>query len=449
MQPTPLQTETQNSSNKRVTLLILLAILLAPTANAAKAKNLLEVAGVTTAPVPATPLKTLFDAALANSEELNAVKSSVRVAQLRAALAETGYYPTVSVEAIDSTGVPGSTGALGIGGLMGSPYRSGWGYGVVATQTLFDFGRTSRSVTAANKDVEAEKSQTEITRNEVAKVTLDTYLQCATSLSLQKNWFEIKKLLVIINKEINGYVKTGQRSIVETLLARTQLDEANRATDSLESRIGILRKRLAVITGLKEESILCPYVADVNDKVFQSFKAESNPYLHRALLQKDAADSRIAEAKAGYFPRLIAMGSLGDTEDIRFVDKQNYSLGIGLIIPLFDANQTHTEVERARSIAEVRGHEVKAVQQDIDDSNLRFDEIIQTTSVELAHFQTELTDVNQAVSEARDRYFAMHGSLVDLREAVRNFTKTTTEAAIAQSNLLRAKGFKAIYNGQL
>ena len=398
---------------------------------------------------PVTPLKKIFDAALRNSEEINAVLSSVRVAELRAALAETGYYPTILGEAIDSTGAPGSTGSLGIGGPMGSPYRSGWGYGIIANQTLFDFGRTSRSVKAARKEAEAEKSRTEITRNEVARVTLDTYLQCATSLSLQKNWMEIKKLLEVTTREVGRYVKTGQRSIIETLLARTQLDEATRAVDSLNSRLIVLRERLAAITGLDAEAIQCPFIADMNDHAFDEIRSGTNPFLRRALLLKDAADSRIDEAKAGYFPKLIGTGSFGDTEDIRLVTKQNYSLGIGLVIPLFDANFTHTEVESARAIADQRSHEVKAVQQDIDDTNLKFDEVIQTTTVELGHFRSELSDVNQAVSEARDRYFAMHGNLVDLREAVRNFTKTTTDAAVAQSNLLRAKGFKAIYNGQL
>ncbi len=42
--------------------------------------------------------------------------------------------------AVDSWGFPGSSGYLGIGGLMGSPFRSGEAGGLVATDTLFDFG---------------------------------------------------------------------------------------------------------------------------------------------------------------------------------------------------------------------------------------------------------------------------------------------------------------------
>ena len=70
---------------------------------------------------------------------LKAANARVAQAEHSVGIARSDYYPRVDLEAIDSTGFPGSSGALGVEGLMGSPYRSGLGYGAVASMTLFRF----------------------------------------------------------------------------------------------------------------------------------------------------------------------------------------------------------------------------------------------------------------------------------------------------------------------
>ena len=84
-----------------------------------------------------------------NSPRLKAANLQVVAAHKGVGVAQAGYYPSVALEGIDSWGFPGSSGALGIGGLMGSPYRSEAAAGLVAQDTLFDFGRTYSSVRAA------------------------------------------------------------------------------------------------------------------------------------------------------------------------------------------------------------------------------------------------------------------------------------------------------------
>src|ERR1700730_17624545 len=71
-------------------------------------------------------------------------------------VAKSSYLPEVSLEAIDSTGFPGSSGLTGVGGLMGSPYRSGVAAGLVAKEVLWDFGQISNRVGVAEEEASSK-----------------------------------------------------------------------------------------------------------------------------------------------------------------------------------------------------------------------------------------------------------------------------------------------------
>jgi outer membrane protein TolC len=401
----------------------------------------------TLSPRQASSLGALLDAAVKNSQKFAAARSTEKVVESRISLAKTGYMPTILAEAIDSTGFAGSTGLLGVGGIMGSPYRSGLGYGIVATQPIYDFGRTSKAVESAEKDLEVQKSQTTLSKSEVMQNTLDAYLQCSLATTQIGNWTDIQSLAGLAYKEIEHYVHTGQRSVVESSLARSQVDEAIRAKTAFENHLMIIKQRLSVMTGRDAKDIHCPEIAALDNEFALAASSPQNPLLTRAQLEKQSAEFRIEEAKANYRPKLIALGSLGEVQDTRVVSKQDYALGVALIFPLFDGNKTNSEVERAQAFAEEKSHEVKAVEEAITDTNLRFDEIIRSTSAESVQIKAELNDLNRALKESRERYFTLKGNLADLRETIRNLVKVRSESNNIQAQLLRAQGLKAIYNG--
>lgn len=393
----------------------------------------------------ADQINALLDAAATNSERLASSRSSEKLVELRKVLAETADLPSVAAEAIDSTGFGGSTGLLGVGGIMGSPYRSGYGYGLVATQTIFDFGQTSHAKDAAEAEIETSKADVQVVRDDVLRGAVDAYVQCALAESERENWASINQETATLAREISKFVRTGQKSIVEDALARGQQDEASRTEATFDKRIVFLKQRLAVITGWAADKIECgaiegAVVPSVSTAAKAAIVARAEASLH-------AANEELRSARSGYLPKLVGLASVGDVEDTRVVQKTDYALGVGLTIPLFDSGRTNVEVDRAKANIEKSTHDLKAAQQALDESNARYDEAIQAAQTELDLLKQDLGDAEKAFSQAKKRYQAMSGSLVDLRESVRNLSRVRAELSENRAQLVRTSWQKAILNG--
>jgi outer membrane protein TolC len=114
-----------------------------------------------------------------NSPKLSASRFREIAAERSVDVARSNYFPTVNAEAIDSTGFPASSAGVGVTGLMGSPYRSGYSVGLVAEQTIYDFGRTYYDVEASKNATEYSKQNTRVNIYEVKQLALQAFYDCA------------------------------------------------------------------------------------------------------------------------------------------------------------------------------------------------------------------------------------------------------------------------------
>ena len=135
-----------------------------------------------------------------NSPSLSASRFHELAARKSIDIARANYFPTLNAEAIDSTGFSGSSGLLGVGGLMGSPYRSGISGGLVAQQTIWDFGRTYYDVEASKRQAELSKQDTRVTLYQVKQLALEIYYECAFFRSQRDIWAELSHHSAMITK---------------------------------------------------------------------------------------------------------------------------------------------------------------------------------------------------------------------------------------------------------
>lgn len=394
------------------------------------------------------PMRDVLEAAVANSKQLVARKDRERIVEFKRDLARTGELPTVSLEALTTSGFPGSTGLLGVGGVMGSSYRSGWAYGVVATDTLWDFGKTSRAMAAAEADVQSERQLTGIEKQDVLRTAFEAYLRCSFVQSEIENWAKIRDLSIIIEREVEKFVKTGQHSIVDTYLVKSQVDQAARKRDRFTAELEMVRRRLSILTGWPVDRIACENISALKKEELMDLASDTNPLLEKAKADIKAAEAHLREVSATDRPKLVALASAGDMENTRLVDRKNYALGLGLIIPIYDGSQTSVLVDRAKVDVLEQTHRQEAAQQFVDHANARFDESISSFEAEVKGLAEEFRDAQKGFQKAKERYFSMRGGLADLREAVRNLSRVQTELSQSQSELLRSLGLKYLFNGK-
>jgi outer membrane protein TolC len=361
--------------------------------------------------------------------------------------ARSAYFPHIDLEVIDSTGFPGSSGLTGIGGLMGSPYRSGLAGGLVVEQDVWDFGRTGWKVQVARQAHEAVQEESKVVLSEIFRDTATAFFECSRFRNHLDSWERTGKEAASVAKEVAHFVRTGQRSVVDRYLAQSQAEEAEQEIAGNRAKLQAATERLALLTGRPVGEIRCPLLPDWHDYSVSAVEAGVSPLVTRAVKASETALAHVSQAKAEHLPRLVAVASVGEMERARLVGKQEYAIGGGLIFPLFDGWRTTSEVERARAGAEEKESEVKAARLELQVQNNKYDQVILSSRARLEHLDHEFKLGQEGFALAKKRYFRFEGTLVDIRETLRNLARTETQLNDARADLFEALQSKHFLNG--
>ncbi|NNM59341.1 MAG: TolC family protein [Legionellales bacterium] len=382
-----------------------------------------------------------------NSPQLSASVLRELAAKKSVDIARSPYFPSVSFGAIDSTGFPASSNSLDVGGLMQSPYRSGYGAGFVAQQTIWDFGRTSHTVAAAQYQTQLEHENTKITEYQIKTLALKTYYECADYRTQESIWGKLSHESSIITKQAINFVDTGQVSIVDKYLAESETEETYTAQAFFKERLKDATKTLATIMNVPENSFTCPMLPHTNVGLPDfSIDMHENPMIKRIAANIKIAEEQLKSEKADFYPKIVADASVGSMQDSRVVDKQAYAVGVGIVLPLFDVASSG-KIKRDELLLSGQEQEMSAGQQQVAEQNATYDETINAYSVRLTHLKRELKLANLAFRTAKQRYFSLQGNLIDLREAYRNLVQVQSEIIDTQAQILQASGEKALFNG--
>jgi outer membrane protein TolC len=382
-----------------------------------------------------------------NSPRLTASKYREIVAKKSVDIAKSNYFPTLSAEAIDDTGFAGSAGLLGVSGLMGSPFRSGYGAGLVGQQLIYDFGRTYYDVEASRHEVELSKQDTRVTLYQIKQLALQTYYECAFFRTERDIWGRLSHESEIITKEVQHFVDTGQVSIVDRYLSKAQTEEAQTAQAFFEERLKKSIKELAIIMNVSGDHFSCPPLPrELTRTLNPNMSMEYSPLLKRAMVGTKVAQARLNQEKSGFYPKIVAMASVGEMASARDVQKKAYSAGVAIELPLVDFH-TSGEIQRATAQLSAKVQDVEAEKQYLGELNAKYDLVIHSSKVRLQHLHNEYELAKKAFDVAKNRYFSLEGELIDLREAFRNLSRIETAIEETRTQLLQASGSKALLNG--
>lgn len=382
----------------------------------------------------------------AHSPDVAVAKAQRDVASDQVGISKAQYLPKVNLEAIESSGFPGSSGRTGVGGIMGSPYRSGFGIGLTLEQTLWDFGRTQSAVAADEVRVEIASVGIDLSffRNESAAIR--AFYECSLFRSQADGWEYIRKESEIIANEVGRFVKTGQKSIVEKYLVDAQTEEALTNESSYNERYMVSRKLIALMTG-QEVNKMCPLLTlrETKEIVLNLEAHTKNSMVRFAEEEVILAKLGVDRAKSQYLPRLVGTGSFGELEKTRLVANKDYAISVGLVFPLFDGFKTHYEVLSAKAAQVEKERAVDLSKENYQKLILRLDDSINASKIRYLHLQKELELAEKGFKIAKQRYFSFKGSLIDIREALRNVARTRTQLNEAASEYAVSQNIQVLF----
>lgn len=310
--------------------------------------------------------------AITNNQDLNAAKSRVREARSQRIIAESGYYPQLSVGA-------GYTRSRQSENLLRRGIITGVGAASTASSSLerdifqagFDATWEVDIFGGIRRDVESAAALEEASQEDLNDVLVSLISEVA------RNYFEVlslEKRLAITKKNAEAQAESlkivedrfnaGLTSELDLAQAKAQLHTTTAQIPVFETSVVASRDALATLLGSTEldsvlqrgnvrgESVLC---ADVPERVLAGTPADllrNRPDIRRAEREVKAANAQIGAAIAEEFPKLTLDGSLG-LSSLRF-DKlfegksRTFSAGPGLNLPLFTGGRLSAQVDIQR-----------------------------------------------------------------------------------------------------
>jgi outer membrane protein TolC len=367
------------------------------------------------------------------------------------------YYPQVSGQAMIADGLPGSAAATGVEGLVVSPYHRGPVAGIIVKQTIWDFGRTGDSIDVSKSKVSLSQADTQAVKVPIVQKALSSYYSCARDKKLAAIFNEILKEAQVIQSEVDKFVKSSQRSVVEKDLAESQSAEIETIAQDSEKKYELELKRLSVLTGLKD--YVCPDMGETLLQEFEEselgeklkrFTLEESPFIHQAKAQTQLSLSEKGLAFDDHYPRIMGVAGYGYVQDTwAGVPLSNYAVAVGIVIPIFEGFRVSSRVEGARAKLLSDESHLEGIRLNVGAANVEFDKTRESSQVRMRNLKSEVAIAVRAFDTAKKRYFTYQGNLVDLRESLRNLTRTQNQLKIAEFDFLLSSAEKALVNGGL
>jgi outer membrane protein len=384
----------------------------------------------------ATPALTLQEArqvALANRPLLRARQFSAQTAQQLTAQVQSARYPQVIASATAATAtretqvVDGRETTLdtriAAGGLNNPTVVRRDAAGLVVSQLITDFGRTSHLIESARLGEASQQQQVNATR---AQVLLDVdyayyeVLEAQAVLRVAQKTVDARQVIL---DRIAALARNKMKSELDVRFAQVNLDEARLLLLRAQNAVDAAFSRLSTALGYREARRFV-----LADQAAAAALGELDPLLQQATVlrpelaslraDRDAAD-RFAKAQGALrYPTISAIGAAGVVPigDDRFASPYG-AIGVNLNIAVFDGGKitalqreaTLRALTAAENLSEAENNVVNAVRVAWLNARAAFENIGITEHL--------LEAAQQALKLAESRYNLGITSIVELNQA--------------------------------
>lgn len=374
-------------------------------------------------------------------------EANIKGAEAQVSAEKTGYLPTLELNAVYTDGFP--AGIINLNGIPGAAFRSGPAAGLAIKQSIWDFGRTSSSVDVAKADYEVKKAESEVLIDQSAEGVTRDFFECVRLKEQNRAWTKLKEEFKVVYNQVQSFVRSGQRSRVEELLAKSQLEDAETRTHDYDLRLRDVKQRISQILQMNSVQAECPYLGEkTNSKQVSGIQKSNSSLIQLAQSEIDLAQSQVERSKANIRPKLFALASIGMMQN-ESAGSKNYGVGVGLVAPLFDSFRNKHETEHFKALAQAKEARAQFINQQLDEVNSRYDENINSSRFRVQRLTRELDLGLQGLELAKKRYSLMEGKLVDLREAIRNVSQIQSALVDARVQYQMNLALKGILNHQI
>jgi outer membrane protein TolC len=405
------------------------------------------------------------EASLRNYPSIRVSEEQMNAAGAGIQLARTAYLPRVDALAqanratrnnifgllFPQSVIPSISGPV----LGTNNFGTAWGsaVGALVTWEPFDFGLRRATVAAADASQAQSGAALKRTQFEVAVSASQAYVTLAatqeTVRAAQAGVDRAEVIVRTINALVNAQLRPGadgSRALAELAAARTQLIQAQQATE-------IARATLSQFTGADPAQISIA-AARFHELPTNQTQAPLNTSLNPIAIEQTAvveqAQAQLRILERSYFPRFYLQASaysrgtgaelngdrLGAFNGLA-PNVQNYALGFSVTFPVFDFASIRAR-EAAQS-ATIRAQTARA-QQIATDLRAQWNTAVATLEGArkiATNTPVEISAAHAALDQAAARYQAGLANIDELAEAQRLLTQAEIDDALARLGIWR------------
>jgi len=387
-----------------------------------------------------------------SGRDINIAKSEEEVARGAVWLARSPWLPWVDLYGRE-TWLRNQPAALTPFGAMPTSQDQFTAYGFKATQLIYDFGKTSSAINAAQYGLQAREADTLRMRNRSALEFITAYLDL----------LEVERLLQVAADEVKRYeahrrdtderYRAGVITRNEVLQADVTLSDSRQkllTEDNLRSlrasKVNSLLLRPLNDDARAEEIAASPSAGISLDDAWALAEAESPELkeLDAAIRSKEAS---VSAARSEYLPNIYVSGGYEYQENRYMVHEDNWSLIAGVNINLFSGGASSAKIRMGKgevyTLKMTRDKLLDSVRLAVKGAYLD----LQSSSKKIDVTKTAVAQAEENLRLQRLRYQEGVGTATEVLDAVTlltvaqtNYWKAVYGLKRAEANLLYAMG---------
>jgi outer membrane protein len=379
---------------------------------------------------PSLTLKQAEDLAAKNNPQISVARLISLASEQVTREVRSNLWPTATG---NITGVDAQSGSRITAGALNNPiiYERA-AAGVVVTQLITDFGRTTNLVSSANYSAKAENQNAIATKEQILLAVNRAFynaLQAQQLLAVAQQTVQQRQTVA---NQVEALFKSKLKSELDFSFANVNLAQAKLllldAQNNREASLATLSMVLGLQTSenfalVEDTSPLQPPASNVDDLISEAFS--SRPEILSLQFQYQAARKFHTAERDLLFPSIRALGAVGDTPfgnaavapSPSALNNTYGAVGANVDIPLFNGFLYTARAREASLRAQATDERLRdmrnLISRDVRTSWLNAN----TAYQRLAVTQQLLEQANLALRLAQSRYNLGLGSIVELSQA--------------------------------
>ncbi len=323
-------------------------------------------------------------------------------------------------------------------------------YGVQATQMLYDFGKTSSSIDAAQYGLKSREIETQGTRNQSALDFIIAYLDLLESNKLLQVAKEEVQLDEAHKKDAEARFNAGVITRNDVLQADVALADSSQREVSAENLRSVRASRINSLLlkplndDVQAEEVEASPASGISLDDAWATAANESPDLKDLNAKIAASEDKVKVNEAEYLPTVYLSGGYEYQQNKYVLHEGNWTLIAGVNVNLYSGGATSSRVQMARS-------EVRSLQliRDKTLDNIRLG--VKSSYLDLKSSALKIEVTKTATEQAREnlrlqrlRYQEGEGTATDVLDAVTLLTTAESNSWKALYDMKRAEA-KLLY----